>query len=235
MGGNKPTGIPTVDRRLNGGLHSGDILSIVAPPATQSQTLMYQLMKQRPTVYVTTLRSASSIERDMEMRGSRDLTYQVEAIGSTISMDNELLRDLTGSRAYKTNSAVKEDPLDDLYDILESIDETCNVIVDPTNPLERGNDRDAYVEVLKKLSVSMQENDGIGVLHCSTLEEAPPFREETLMVSDVVWEFDVVETTKSDVEYQMRVPKNRGGNVVLEVLSLEIGKNQVTVDDSRAI
>lgn len=235
MGGKLQTGIPTVDRRLSGGLHPGDVLSIVAPPATQSQTLMYQFMTQRPTVYVTTLRSEDAIEREIEKRGSRNVTYHVASIASEVSMDNELLRDLTGSRAYKTNSAVKEDPLDDLYDVLESIDETCNVIIDPTNPLERGEDRDAYVEVLRKLSVTMQDVDGVGILHCSSHDADPPFREETLMISDVVWEFDVVETAKSNVEYQMRIPKNRGGTVVLDVLTLEMGKRRVTVDDSRMI
>lgn len=235
MGGKLSTGVQTLDRRLDGGLNPGDMLAVVAPPATQSQTLLYQFMRERPTVYVTTLRSAESIRREIDSIGRPDMRCRVEEICNSGSMEHELIAELTGSRAYTGNSAVKESPLDELYDVLETIDSGVNVIIDPTNKLERTEDREAYAEILKKLSATMQETGGVGICHCITMDDPPAFRSETLMFADVVWELDVVSTTKNKVEYQLRVPKNRTGEVILEVLSLEIGRRSVHVDDSRAI
>ena len=234
MGGKLSTGVPALDRRLDGGLHSGDVLAVVAPPATQSQALLYQLMQERPTVYITTLRSGDSIERDIEAVGGETVCH-VKEIGNGASMEHELVAELTGSRTYSANTAVKNNPLDELYEIIEQIDQAANVIVDPANKIERSDEREAYAEVLKKLSAKMQETGGVGVFHCVTMDDPPPLRSETLMFADVVWELDIVSTTKDRVEYQLRIPKNRAGKAILEVLSLEIGRQNVYVDDSRAI
>lgn len=228
------TGVPALDRRLDGGLHPGDVLAVVAPPATQSQTLLYQLMQERPTVYITTLRSGESIERDIDAVGGETVCH-VKEIGNGASMEHELVAELTGSRTYSANTAVKNDPLDELYEIIEQIDREANVIIDPTNKLERQGDREAYVEVLKKLSAKMQETGGVGIFHCVTMDDPPALRNQTLMFADVVWELDIVSKTKDEVEYQLRIPKNRAGKAILEVLSLEMGHQNVHVDDSRTI
>lgn len=235
MVGKLSTGIRALDRRLDGGLDPGDTLALVAPPATQSQTLLYQLMNERPTLYISTLRPENSVERDLEKRGDFQAPYRIETTGTKLTMEGELIRELTGSRAYTGNTAVRDDPLDDLYDLIETIDEPLNVIVDPVNPLERGESRDAYNETLSFLSLRLDETDSLGVLLCHTSEPQPPFRDLTLIMADVVWELDIVSTTKENIEYRLRVPKNRGGTVLTEDLSLDIKSRGVTVDDSRTI
>lgn len=235
MDGALSTGIVALDRRLDGGLYPGDIVAMVAPPAAQSQTLLYQLMNQRPTLYVSTLRPEGAVQRDFDKRGGIDASYQIESTGNKLTMEGKLIHELTGSRTYTGNSAVKEDPLDDLYDLFETISGSINVIVDPMNPLERGDSRAAYNETLSFLSAKLAETDSLGVLLCYTSDSTPSFRDLTLIVADVVWELDVVSVSKNDVEYQLRVPKNRGGTVVTEDLSLDIQNRTVTVDDSRTI
>lgn len=235
MDGELSTGIMALDRRLNGGLYPGDVLVVVAPPAAQSHTLLYQLMSERPTLYVSTLRPEESVQRDFDKHGSLDATYRIETTGSKLTMEGELIHELTGSRTYTGNSAVKDDPLDDLYDLVETIDGSINVIVDPMNPLERGNSRDAYNETLSFLGAKLAETDSLGVLLCHTSDSPPPFRDLTLIVADVVWELDIITVSKDDVEYQLRVPKNRGGKVITENLSLDIRNRTVTIDDSRTI
>jgi len=235
MGGKLSTGVPTLDRRLGGGLNPGDILAVVAPPATQSQSLIYQFMKKRPTVYVTTVRSSSSIERDIDALGGSNEEWYVEEVSQGRSMEHEMVAELTGSRTYSGNSAVKDSPLDRVYEVIERVDGQVNVIIDPTNRLERTDERKSYAEVLKKFSAKMQDTGGVGICHCMAMDDPPALRSETLMFADVVWELDLVSTTKDKVEYQLRVPKNRTGEVILEVLSLEIGRRTVCVDDSRTI
>lgn len=235
MAGELSTGVPTLDRRLEGGLYPGDILALVAPPATQSQTLLYQLMDERPTLYVSTLRPEGSVQRDFDKHGGIDDAYWIETTGNKLTMEGELIHELTGTRTYTGNSAVKDDPLDDLYEFVEAIEGSINVIVDPVNPLERGDSRDAYNETLSFLSAKLAETDSLGVLLCYTSDSQPAFRDLTLIVADVVWELDLVTVSKGNVEYQLRVPKNRGGTTITEDLSLDIRGRGVTVDDSRTI
>lgn len=235
MVGELSTGIKSLDRRLDGGLDPGDILALVAPPATQSQALLYQLMGERPSLYVSTLRPKSSVQRDFDKRGGIEAPYRIETTGDKLTMEGELIRELTGSRAYTGNSAVKDDPLDDLYELIETIDEPINVIIDPMSPLERGDSRQAYSETLSFLSLKLEETESLGVLLCHTSDPQPPFRDLTLIVADVIWELDLVSTAKENIEYQLRVPKNRGGDIITEDLSLDIQRRDVRIDDSRAI
>ncbi|MFW6017449.1 MAG: RAD55 family ATPase [Halapricum sp.] len=235
MVGSISTGIAALDRRLGGGLDPGDILALVTPPATQSQTLLYQLMNERPTLYISTLRPQSSVQRDLDKRGGVDAPYRIETTGSRLTMEGELIRELTGSRAYTGNSAVRDNPLDDLYDLIETIDGSVNVIIDPMSPLERGDSREAYNETLSFLSLTLEDTNSLGVLLCHTGDPQPPFRDLTLIVADVVWELDIVSKSKGDIEYQLRVPKNRGGDIITEDLSLEIQGPNVAIDDSRTI
>lgn len=235
MGTKLSTGISALDRRLDGGLKPGDIVALVAPPATQSHTLIHQMMQQRPTVYVTTLRSESSIQRDFWDITNGQFECKVVELGSETSGESKMLEELTGSRTYSPNSLTASNPLDDIYETLDDIDQQVNLVIDPINMLERGDDREAYANALKKLNTTMEATGSIGVLHCLTLNDPPAFREESLIVADVVWELDVVSTTKSDVEFQLRIPKNRGGEALLEEMTLQIRRDGVYVDDSRGI
>jgi len=235
MGEKLSTGVPTLDRRLNGGLNPGDLMAIVTAPATQSHALIAQMMRERSTLYLTTLRSASAIESDFDVLADSESTVIVEDVASGVSMENEFLHELTGSRTYSVASLTDDGMLDDVYEAVQRIDGSGNVVVDPTNPLERTADRKAYQEVLDALKTRLMETGSVGVLHCITHDDPPVFRETTLMVADVVWELDVRAVANGDVEFQLRIPKNRRGNAVLEEITLLIDQQRVYVDDSRNI
>lgn len=235
MAGELSTGVKALDRRLDGGLDPGDILAIVVPPATQIQTLLYQLMNERPTVYVSSLRPESSVKRDLEKFGGVDAPYRIETTGNKVTMEGDMIKELTGSRAYTGNTAVKDDPLDDLYDIVDTIDESVNVIVDPVDPFERGDSGAAYNDTLSYLSLRLEETGSLGVLVCHASERQTPFRDLSLIVADVVWELEMITTQSDDIEYRLRVPKNRGGEAIWEDLSLEIKDQTVSIDDTRSI
>lgn len=235
MVGKLSTGIDALDRRLNGGLNPGDLLAIVTSPATQSHALITELMRQRPTLYISTLRSAAAIEGEFDTLKDSEASVLVEDVTGGTSMDNEFLHELTGSRTYSVKSLTDDSMLDDVYESIQRIDGPGNVVVDPTNPLERTNDRKAYQDVLDELKTTLLDSGGVGVLHCITLDEPPAFRETTLMVADVVWELDIRAVANGDIEFQLRVPKNRRGTAVLEEITLLVGTDAVYVDDSRNI
>lgn len=229
------TGVEPLDRHLNGGLARGDTLAIMSSPATQTQTLLYELMRERPTVYVTTLRPDASIERDIAAHIETEYAYQIESVSNNVTIDSDAVQELTGSRTFTGNSALKDSQIDELYDILEGISGPINIFIDPTNPLERDGDRNAYVELLNKLSVTMQETGSLGVLNCRSSENTPPFRDETLMIADTVWQLNTVSTSNENIEYRLLIPKNRSGEVMTEELSLEFNQKRVTIDESRNI
>jgi len=235
MGETLSTGVDTLDRRLDGGLKPGDLVAIVTSPATQSHTLISELMRKRSTLYISTLRSAGAVESDLAPLDESETTIVVEDVGRGVSMDNEFMHELTGSRTYSVVSTTDDGMLDDVYESLHRINGCGNVVIDPMNPLERTDDRKAYQEVLDELKTTMIETGSVGVLHCITLNEPPAFRETTLMVADTVWELDIRSGSNNDVEFQLRIPKNRSGKAVLEEITLLTGENRVYVDDSRNI
>lgn len=235
MGDRLSTGVDTLDRRLDGGLNPGDLVAIVTSPATQSHALIAQLMRERSTLYMTTLRSAGAVESDFESLEHSEQTVVVEDVGRGASMDNEFMHELTGSRTYSVMSMTDDGLLDDVYESIQRIDGRGNVVIDPMNPLERTGDRKAYQEVLDELKTTMIRTGSIGVMHCITLNEPPAFRETTLMVADAVWELDIRSVANNDVEFQLRIPKNRSGAAVLEEITLLVGNDRVYVDDSRNI
>ncbi|PSP37075.1 hypothetical protein BRC66_06710 [Halobacteriales archaeon QH_2_66_30] len=229
--GKLSTGIDTIDRRLGGGLEPGSLLSIVAEPAMQSEALLHQLIGMRPTLYLTTLRGSAAVKADMGSALDGDVF--VESVSTRETMDNELLKQMTGSGSYSPSFGGDDSPLDAVYEILSDIDRELNVVIDTTNPLEEAEDKHAYREVLNELKSTMLETDGLGILHCVTLGDAPPFRDVTLTISDVVWELDLV-SANSELEYQLTIPKNRGGAPVLDETTIVIDQD-VWIDESRAI
>lgn len=225
------TGIDAIDRHMSGGIEPGSLIALIAGPTMQSEAILHELIKMRPTLYLTTLREATAVEEDLD-RLSTDNVF-VEYAGAAQTMDNELLGQITGSRSYTPSFTNDGTLLDAVYETIQDIDRQANVILDPVNPLEETDNKDAYREVLNELKTTMLDTGGIGILHCITLEELPPFRDVTLALADIVWELNLVSLTNK-MEYQLTIPKNRGGTPVLNEISIVLDNN-VWVDESRNI
>lgn len=225
------TGIDAIDRHMSGGIKPGSLVALIAGPTMQSEAILHELIEMRPTLYLTTLREPNAVENDLDRLSTDDVF--VEYAGATRMMDNEFLRQITGTRSYTPSFANDETLLDTVYEILQDVDQQANVVLDPVNPLEESKNKDAHREVLNELKSTMLDTGGIGILHCITLEELPPYRDVTLALADVVWELDLVSLTNT-MEYQLSIPKNRGGSPVLDDISVVLD-NDVWVDESRNI
>lgn len=227
------TGIAALDRRLDGGLSRGSVLAIVASPASQSEALIHELMRERPTLYVSTLRRPAAIEDAFPSDIDRQVESHVEYAGGRPSMDDEFMRKITGTRIHSMGSETGGASIENVYEVIGKVGDTANVVLDPTNTLERSGEADAYREMLNELKSIMLRTGGLGILHAITQEEAPALRETTLLVADVVWELELVSMVNG-LEFQLVVPKNRGSSPILEEISLKID-TEVWVDDSRNI
>ena len=231
----RSTGIAAIDRRLDGGFKAGSLVALVTPPAAQSHAILQQIMTERPTVYITTLRSAAAISNDLDELATDEAPVSIEAVGEAVHGENQLMHELTGSQIHAAKTVERDPILDQVFDVVQRIDGVCNVIIDPVNPLERSESRRDYQNLLSKLAVRLLETGSIGILHCTLLEDPPDFRETTLTMADVVWELDIVSGRKKNLEIQTRIPKNRGGDAVLERITLLVRGSNVYTDDSRNI
>lgn len=224
------TGIEELDRELSGGIGPGSLVSVIAGPATQSESLFHQLIELRPTLYLSTLREAAAVEGNLG--GLSDDLFVKEVLGER-RMERESLKEITGTRGYSMSIGTADGVLDTVYETIDRIDRRMNVVIDPVNPLEETDERGAYRDVLNKFKSKLLETDSLGVLHCITLEDAPPMRDVTLAISDVVIEIELISLT-NEMQYQLTIPKNRGGTPMLDETTVKF-ESEVWIDDTRNI
>jgi archaellum biogenesis ATPase FlaH len=224
------TGIEELDRELSGGIEPGNLVSVIAGPATQSEALFHELIEQRPSLYLSTLREAEAVEQSLS--GLSDELFIKDVLGER-RMERESLKEITGTRGYSMSIGTADGVLDTVYETIDQIDRRMNVVLDPINPLEETDERGAYRDVLNKFKSKTLETGSMGVLHCITLEDAPPLRDVTLAISDVVIEIDLVSLT-NEMQYKLAIPKNRGGSPMLDETTIKFDK-EVWIDDTRNI
>lgn len=224
------TGIHGLDRELSGGIEAGSLVSIIAGPATQSEHLFQQTLGLRPTLYLSALRESQAVEESL---GDVSDDVFVEDLQKTSRMDKESVKELTGSRGYSSPITNGDETLDAVYETLEKVDRQMNIILDPVNPLEETEGTDTYREVINKFKSKTLETNSLGILHCITLEEAPPLRDITLAISDVVVELELVPAT-NEMQYQLTIPKNRGGEPLLAETEV-VFESDVMIDETRNI
>lgn len=224
------TGIDKLDRELSGGIEAGSLVSVIAGPATQSEHLFQQMIGLRPTLYLSALREAGAVAENL---GDIETAVSIKDVQKTNKMDQDLIRELTGSRGYSSPISNGDEKLDTVYQLIEKVDRQMNIMVDPVNPLEKTDGKDSYREVINKLKSKALETDSLGILHCITLGEAPPFRDITLAISDVVIELELVPGT-NEIQYQLTIPKNRGGEPLLSETEV-VFDSGVTIDETRNI
>ncbi len=228
-------GIDAIDRRLGGGFEAGSLVSLITPPSAQSHAVLSELIRQRPTLYITTLRSKTAIEKTFDSLRDEDTTVTIEAVGNAGGGASSKLSQLTDSEIHSIKTTERDRIMDEISETIESVHETTNIIIDVVNPLERSSSRGDYQNLLRTISEKLIETDSLGLLHCVQLESPTPFRETTLTFSDVLWELEVVPGRKNSLEIHSRIPKNRGGEAILEDMTLVIDGDTVYIDDSRNI
>lgn len=201
------TGIDVLDQRLGGGVPPGTIAALSAPPASQAELLLYEFTAPRETLYLTLERTelgvSDSLRRTAVDTGSP--TVQYVADDGRVDHAIELFRDLP---------------------------ERSTVVVDPHSAIEREG-RDDFREFMTQLRLHVIDTDSLAVLHCLGGHEAPPLRDSTEHMADVVFEL-TTDTAGATIENRLAVPKFRGGRALTETLKLRL-TDSVAVDTSRDI
>ncbi len=205
------TGLRELDRQIRGpdgedGIPSGSIVAVESPPGAQVEPLVWSFMTERPSVYVSTLRSGDAV-RDELGEVVPDADYTVRDVGF-------------------------DTPVRDCSDIVELVDTEANVVVDPVTPLEdRGGDR--YVKFLNDLQRHLTNVGGVALLLAPSVGEGQRVRQQTLGIADMVWRLHT-EADHNSVESYLIVRKFRGGGLPDDPVSVDLGR-RVSVDTSRDI
>lgn len=202
-----PTGIDVLDRKLSGGIPAGSVVALTAPPASQSELLLYELTAPRETLYLTTERSAEAVRDAVERTNSPTGTPEIQQIGG-------------------------EAPLDQVGRLAETLPQGSTLIVDPVDSLER-QESPRYRRFMNGLQTAMVNTESVAVLHCLSGIEPPIGRDLTEYMADVVFSLDT-RVSGEAIENRLAVPKFRGGRALTETIKLELTE-RVRIDTSRDI
>lgn len=202
-----PTGIGVLDRMLDGGIPAGSVIALTASPASQSELILYELTATRRTLYITTQRSPEAIRDAFERTNTEVGRPNIQGVPG-------------------------DAPLDHVKDMVRTLPEGSNLIIDPVDTLERlGTSR--FTTFLNGLQTHMINTGSLAFLHCIEGHNISDQRDITEYVSDVI--FGLETTVSGDsVENRLAVPKFRGGRAMDEPIKLEL-RDTVAIDTSRDI
>jgi hypothetical protein len=190
------------------------MLSLVAPPETQSELLVKEMAISRPTVYISTFRPEWEIREELHDHQQKADDEQV--------IDNDL------QVSYVDPEILLDEPMEYIGDIPKG----ANLIIDSINEFEL-EDRKRYVAFLNTVKEVLWDTGSVGLFY--GIEEAtdPPARSLTLKRSDLVWQLD--RTVKAnEIQTVLIISKFRGGKALTEPVKLVL-TDDVQVDMSRDI
>lgn len=201
------TGLPFLDRRIDGGIPAGSLLAIVAPPHSQSELLLKQLLETRRTFFISLHRPEPEVRRwaDAEQRSTPELSVSSPDVSAIL----------------------EEFPRDTDQFPAESF-----VVLDRATPLERQS-REMYLRFLDSFKRELERTDSTGVLHCPAPESDPKQRDLTLSRADQVWQLELLSLSR-EIKNRLLVTKSRYTRALREPIDLLL-TDQVQIDTSRRI
>jgi KaiC/GvpD/RAD55 family RecA-like ATPase len=206
MASRLPTGISVLDRQLDGGIPPGSILLLSADPASQSESLLYEIAAARGTLYLTTIRSKQAVRDAIDRyRGG---------------VDRLSVRD-----------AGEYPPIDKATRLVKDLPENANLLIDVVDPLETAEPA-RYRRFLNEVQTHMVNTGSIAVLHAMHGADIPN-RSVTKHMADVVFDLRT-DTSGSQIVNRLAIPKFRGGSALEETIKLKL-TDGVTIDTSRDI
>lgn len=201
------TGISVLDRQLGGGIPRGSVVALSAPPSSNAELLLYQLTSARPTLYMSTVRSAAAVRDGLRVTNA--------------PIGDPTIRELAGAEV-----------LDQANRAIGRISDDITLIIDPIDPIEE-REHSRYTNFLNELQTHMQNTHGYAMLHCLSDGNAPEHRRLTLHAADIVFNLQM-EVRGNQLVNRLTVPKNRGGKAITDEIKLEL-VDRVAVDTSRDI
>lgn len=201
------TGVRALDRKLDGGIPAGSLVTLLAEPASQAELFLSGFVARQATVYLS---------------GEQAPTTVTSALRSQRGAYDELA----------VSQLDREAPVSDALAHVEGLTAESLLVVDPVEPIERA-DAGEFRAFLETLQARLAQTDSVAVLYALKHDATPSQRHRTEYTSDIVFD---LETTRGEdaIENRLFVPKFRGGRALTEPICLDL-TDRISVDTSRDI
>lgn len=199
-------GIGKIDTQLDGGLPTGSVASVLAPPQSQVNTFLYQLTHHHNIIYITLQRPKDVIHGQLQRAPANENNIFVKQITET---------DIA--------AAVREQ--------IKRVSDADMVVIDPIDVIEHQTSSDRYRELVGHVHREVTNLGAVLIAYGFTTDPASPSRQYTLHESETVLRFH----TQTDADQtQLTVPKALHAAPIAEPITVELGQS-VEVDSSYAI
>ena len=221
------TGLPTLDKELDGGLLPGSLVYLMADSMTMAEIFLYQFIQQRSSYYVNTERKTEYIINNLKQFGYDESRIKfIDVHEKYYDKGSKLL-----------NGGIIKDYmiLDFLIKQLELIDaKEINLIIDTITFFEHLEvKRSKFKEMVDIIYDTTKRTEGLGFLYGLKVEKRSIIEDELINICDAV--FDVSLTKKTDKSTtELTIPKARDRPIHGNVLKFKI-EGGIIMDTSREI
>lgn len=221
------TGLPTLDKELDGGLLQGSLVYLTADPMTMGEIFLYQFIQQRSSYYVNTERKPEYILNNLKKFGCGVSGIKfIDIHGKYYEKAGKLL-DRGELRDYEV--------LDFYFKQLETIDaKEINLIVDTITFFQQLEvKRSKFKELIDVIYDIMKRTEGLGFLYGIKGDSRSLIENEVINICDAV--FDISLIRKADkTTTELTIPKARDRPIHGNVLKFKI-EGGIIMDTSREI
>lgn len=221
------TGLPTLDKELDGGLLPGSLVYLMADSMTMAEIFLYQFIQQRSSYYVNTERKTEYIINNLKQFGYDESKIKfIDVHEKYYDKGSKLL-----------NGGIIKDYmiLDFLIKQLELIDaKEINLIIDTITFFEHLDvKRSKFKEMVDIIYDTIKRTEGLGFLYGLKVDKRSIIEDELINICDAV--FDVSLTKKTDKSTtELTIPKARDRPIHGNVLKFKI-EGGIIMDTSREI
>ncbi len=212
MGKRLGTGISDLDKRLNGGLPPGSIITCTVDSRLQSELFLHRLIAEHDSAYISTIGNEESIKSEFS-KSDIEIDISDVAIGYA-SPDATLQNVKSNMEQMNQKELIVVNSVNDLEDI------------DPSN-------RGSYQDLLNWMQNLNRWTNCVVLFNRYDTDGSGEFEYVTNSISDMLIEIEEHLDGDKIVNY-MHIPKHRGGRTLNERLKVNL-RGKVSIDTSRDI
>ena len=221
------TGLPTLDKELDGGLLPGSLVYLTADSMTMGEIFLFQFIQQRPSYYVNTERKPEFITNNFKQFGFESSGIKFIDVHKKYYEKTSKLLDRGELRDHRI--------LDFFMKQLELIDaKEINLIVDTiTFFLQLDVKRTKVKELIDVMYDTVKRSEGLGFLYGLKGDSRSLIEDEMINLCDAVFDISLIKKPDKTTT-ELTIPKARDRPIHGNVLKFKI-EGGIIMDTSREI